>query len=142
MSLMQAVLPYLIGLAMFATVAILAVGVVGFALNGKFYQKNARLTRAWNVLLGNPETREAESRISNQAFTMWADYFDETEPELSRADCHRISVMIFWSVASLLELSAADPTGMNRELVEETKILVKAYLGAVLPSKLSEGEPA
>lgn len=34
-------LPFLLGFAMFATLAILVVGIIGFAFNGKFYKKHA-----------------------------------------------------------------------------------------------------
>jgi len=38
---MNAFLPFLLGLAMFATLIILVVGLVGFARNGPFYKKHA-----------------------------------------------------------------------------------------------------
>lgn len=38
---MGAFLPFLLGFAMFATLAILVVGLIGFARNGAFYQKHA-----------------------------------------------------------------------------------------------------
>lgn len=38
---MDAFLPFLLGLAMFATLIILVVGLVGFARNGPFYKKHA-----------------------------------------------------------------------------------------------------
>lgn len=38
---METILPFLLGLAMFATLAILVVGLIGFARNGPFYQKHA-----------------------------------------------------------------------------------------------------
>jgi AcrR family transcriptional regulator len=107
-----------------------------------FYQQNAALARAWNVLLGNPETREAEARLGDQANSMWEKFLFESKLGFSRAECRKISVMIFWGITSLLELSARDDTGINRELVDETKFFVKAYLGAVLAAKESGGEPA
>lgn len=38
---MESILPILLGLAMFATLVILVVGLVNFALNGQFYQKHS-----------------------------------------------------------------------------------------------------
>jgi len=38
---MSAFLPFLLGLAMLATLLILVVGLVGFARNGPFYKKHA-----------------------------------------------------------------------------------------------------
>ena len=38
---MDAVLPFLLGLAMVATLIILVVGLIGFARNGPFYQKHS-----------------------------------------------------------------------------------------------------
>ena len=50
---MNTVLPFLLGLAMFATLAILVVGLVGFARNGAFYQKHANhLMRARVIAQG------------------------------------------------------------------------------------------
>lgn len=38
---MDAFLPFLLGFAMLATLAILVVGLIGFARNGPFYKKHA-----------------------------------------------------------------------------------------------------
>ncbi|MBO6519328.1 MAG: HIG1 domain-containing protein [Rhodospirillales bacterium] len=38
---MSSFLPFLMGFAMFATLVILVVGLVGFARNGPFYKKHA-----------------------------------------------------------------------------------------------------
>ena len=38
---MESFLPFLLGIAMFATLAILVVGLVGFARNDAFYKKNS-----------------------------------------------------------------------------------------------------
>ncbi|MGJ3260292.1 MAG: HIG1 domain-containing protein [Rhodospirillales bacterium] len=38
---MDSFLPFLLGFAMFATLLILVVGLVGFARNGPFYKKHA-----------------------------------------------------------------------------------------------------
>jgi Mn2+/Fe2+ NRAMP family transporter len=38
---MESFLPFLLGFAMFATLAILVVGLIGFARNGEFYKKNS-----------------------------------------------------------------------------------------------------
>ncbi len=38
---MDAFLPFLMGFAMFATLAILVIGLIGFARNGPFYKKHA-----------------------------------------------------------------------------------------------------
>ncbi len=43
---MESALPVLLGLAVVGTLGVLVVGVVSFALNGEFYQKNSnRLMR-------------------------------------------------------------------------------------------------
>lgn len=50
---MDTFLSYLLGFAMFATLAVLVVGVVSFAVHGKFYVKNAnKLMRARVILQG------------------------------------------------------------------------------------------
>lgn len=50
---MESILPFLLGLAMMATLAILVVGLVGFARNGPFYKKNAnKLMRARVIAQG------------------------------------------------------------------------------------------
>lgn len=38
---METFLPFLLGFAMLATLAILVVGLIGFARHGEFYKKNA-----------------------------------------------------------------------------------------------------
>ena len=38
---MDSVLPYLLGFAMFATVAVLAIGVISFGVHGDFYLRHA-----------------------------------------------------------------------------------------------------
>ena len=38
---MGSVLPYLLGFAMFATVAVLAIGVISFVVHGDFYLRHA-----------------------------------------------------------------------------------------------------
>ena len=38
---MDTLLPILLGIAAFATLLVLVIGVVGFAFNGPFYQKHA-----------------------------------------------------------------------------------------------------
>lgn len=44
---MDSFLPFLMGIAMIATLGILVVGLIGFARNGPFYKKNAnKLMRA------------------------------------------------------------------------------------------------
>lgn len=44
---MDTLLPFLLGFAMLATLAILVVGLIGFARNGEFYKRNAnKLMRA------------------------------------------------------------------------------------------------
>jgi len=48
---MQAVLPYLMGIAMFATLAVVVVGVISFAVHGNFYRRHSNhLMRARVVL--------------------------------------------------------------------------------------------
>lgn len=50
---MESFLPFLLGFAMFATLAILVVGLVGFARNGEFYKKNSNnLMRARVIAQG------------------------------------------------------------------------------------------
>jgi len=38
---MQAVLPYLMGIAMFATLGVVVVGVISFAVHGNFYRRHS-----------------------------------------------------------------------------------------------------
>ncbi len=47
---MDSFLPVLLGFAMFATLVVLVVGVVSFAVNGKFYQKNSNKLMRLRVL--------------------------------------------------------------------------------------------
>lgn len=50
---MDTFLHYFLGLAMFATLAVLVIGVISFAVHGKFYVKNAnKLMRARVILQG------------------------------------------------------------------------------------------
>lgn len=48
---MDTFIPFLLGLAVFATLAVLVVGVISFAVHGKFYQKNANKLMRWRVIL-------------------------------------------------------------------------------------------
>lgn len=48
--LMESVLPFLLGVAMLATLGVLVVGIVSFALNGPFYQKNSNKLMRLRVL--------------------------------------------------------------------------------------------
>jgi hypothetical protein len=47
---MDALLPLFLGLAMLATVGVLVLGIVGFAVNGKFYQRNSNKLMRMRVL--------------------------------------------------------------------------------------------
>jgi hypothetical protein len=38
---MQSILPTLLGLALFATLAVVAVGIISFSVHGDFYKKHA-----------------------------------------------------------------------------------------------------
>ena len=50
---MDSVLPYLLGFAMFSTVAMLAIGVIFFGVHGDFYFRHANhLMRARVILQG------------------------------------------------------------------------------------------
>ena len=50
---MDSVLPYLLGFAMFATVAVLVIGVISFVVHGDFYLRHANhLMRARVILQG------------------------------------------------------------------------------------------
>lgn len=51
MKSMDSILPFLLGFAMFATLLVLVVGIVSFAVNGKFYRKNANNLMRWRVVL-------------------------------------------------------------------------------------------
>ena len=44
-------LPFLLGAAVFATLIVLVIGVVSFAVNGQFYKKNANNLMRWRVIL-------------------------------------------------------------------------------------------
>jgi len=53
MNVMDTLLSFLLGFAMFATLAVLVTGIVSFAVHGRFYTKNAnRLMRARVILQG------------------------------------------------------------------------------------------
>jgi AcrR family transcriptional regulator len=107
-----------------------------------FYQENAALIRAWNVMRGDPSIREADDRLGDELLRNWADYFAITVPGLSNVECRCISMMVLWPSSRLLELSVADPSGTDLELVAETKLLVHAYLEATFASKSPDGELA
>lgn len=47
---MDTLLPLFLGLAMLATVGVLVLGIVGFAFNGKFYQRNSNKLMRMRVL--------------------------------------------------------------------------------------------
>lgn len=50
---MDTLLSYFLGFAMVATLVVLVVGIVSFAVHGRFYQKNAnKLMRARVILQG------------------------------------------------------------------------------------------
>ncbi|MBT6095375.1 MAG: HIG1 domain-containing protein [Rhodospirillaceae bacterium] len=38
---MQTVLPYLMGIAMFATLAVVMIGIISFAVHGNFYRRHS-----------------------------------------------------------------------------------------------------
>jgi len=48
---MDSILPVLLAVAMLATLIVLVVGVVSFAVNGSFYQKNSNRLMRLRVLL-------------------------------------------------------------------------------------------
>jgi hypothetical protein len=48
---METLLSYLLGLAMFATVAVLATGIISFAVHGEFYIRNANKLMRLRVLM-------------------------------------------------------------------------------------------
>lgn len=48
---MEAFLPWLLGLAMFATLAVLVVGIVSFGVHGQFYQRHSNHLMRLRVLL-------------------------------------------------------------------------------------------
>ena len=48
---METVLPYLLGVAMFATVAVLATGIISFAVHGDFYLRHANNLMRMRVIL-------------------------------------------------------------------------------------------
>lgn len=48
---MESVLPFLLVLAAFATLAVLVVGIISFAVSGRFYQRNANRLMRWRVVL-------------------------------------------------------------------------------------------
>lgn len=48
---MEDVLPYLLGLAMAATLAVLVVGVISFAVHGEFYLRHANHLMRLRVVL-------------------------------------------------------------------------------------------
>ncbi|NQV82203.1 MAG: twin transmembrane helix small protein [Rhodospirillales bacterium] len=48
---METLLSIILGLAMFATVAVLATGVISFAVHGDFYLRNANKLMRWRVII-------------------------------------------------------------------------------------------
>ncbi len=48
---MDAILPWLLGLAMFATLVVLVIGIVSFAVHGQFYQRHSNHLMRLRVLL-------------------------------------------------------------------------------------------
>ncbi|HEX9703546.1 MAG TPA: twin transmembrane helix small protein [Rhodospirillales bacterium] len=48
---MTGILPWLLGLAMFATLVVLVVGVVSFGVHGKFYERHSNHLMRLRVLL-------------------------------------------------------------------------------------------
>ena len=49
MTLMDAFLPILLVFAILAVVGVLVAGIVSFAINGEFYQKNSNILMRWRV---------------------------------------------------------------------------------------------
>jgi len=47
---MKAFLPFLLGAAMFATLAVVVVGIISFAVHGKFYKRNSNKMMRMRVL--------------------------------------------------------------------------------------------
>lgn len=47
---MEAILPFLLGAAMFATLIVVVIGVVSFAVHGKFYKRNSNKLMRMRVL--------------------------------------------------------------------------------------------
>ena len=47
---METFLPFLMGLAMFATLAVVVVGIISFAVHGKFYRRNSNRLMRLRVL--------------------------------------------------------------------------------------------
>jgi hypothetical protein len=68
-----------------------------------------------------------------------ASFLVDVVPGREPAEYLRIAKMIFWSTTSALELSAANEPGFDWGLVEETKVMVKAYLNQLLAMQPSEG---
>ncbi len=48
---MEGILPWLLGLAMFATLVVLVVGVVSFGVHGQFYQRHSNNLMRLRVVL-------------------------------------------------------------------------------------------
>ena len=48
---METILPFLMGLAMFATLAVVVVGIISFAVNGRFYRRHANHMMRLRVVL-------------------------------------------------------------------------------------------
>ncbi|MBC8339627.1 MAG: twin transmembrane helix small protein [Rhodospirillales bacterium] len=48
---METVLPYLLGAAMLATLAVLATGIIGFAVHGDFYLRHANNLMRMRVIM-------------------------------------------------------------------------------------------
>ena len=48
---MESFLPILLGFAMLATLVVLVIGIISFAVNGRFYKKNSNKLMRLRVLL-------------------------------------------------------------------------------------------
>jgi hypothetical protein len=47
---MESILPFLMGTAMFATLAVVVIGIISFAVHGKFYQRHSNNLMRLRVL--------------------------------------------------------------------------------------------
>jgi AcrR family transcriptional regulator len=98
----------------------------------EFYRENPKLARAWGVAVGSPEILENEHRFDDWAVESLADYLASALPDQRPAKILQISKIIYWSTLTLLERSVSDDSKLHRSLIDEAKVMIRAYLGTLI----------
>jgi AcrR family transcriptional regulator len=98
----------------------------------EFYRENPKLARWWTALVGNPEVQEISQPFDEWAVKSLASYLAIALPEQRPVKVLRISRMFYWSTLDLLERSVSENLKLNREIVDQAKIMIKAYLSTLI----------